>query len=79
MQLLVHDSMYIFDPARDRYTRVGHAFLKALGADEVVDYHDESWPEKVNQLTNGQLKHAFGCISEQGLTPNIAKAMSREG
>lgn len=56
-----------------------HELLKSLGADEVVDYHDEAWTDKVYQLTNGNLKHAFNCISEQGSTPNISKALSREG
>lgn len=56
-----------------------HEYLKNLGADEVLDYHEDTWPEKVYQLTNGKLQHALDCISEHGSTTKIAKSMSREG
>lgn len=56
-----------------------HQYLKSLGADDVLDYHDEAWPQKVYQLTNGQLRHAFDSIGEHGSTTKIAKSMSREG
>jgi NADPH:quinone reductase-like Zn-dependent oxidoreductase len=56
-----------------------HALLKELGADETVDYNDASWPEKVSQLTKGELKLALDCIVEEGTTVNTAKALSKQG
>ena len=38
-------------------------FLKQLGADEVLDYADESTPSKIKTLTDGKLKYAVDCIS----------------
>jgi NADPH:quinone reductase-like Zn-dependent oxidoreductase len=56
-----------------------HEDLRRLGADEVLDYHDEAWPEAVYELTGGTLRHALDCVSEHGSTGKAARSMAREG
>ncbi|SPO06189.1 related to C.carbonum toxD gene [Cephalotrichum gorgonifer] len=56
-----------------------HDHLKELGADEVVDYHDHDWPQKVYQMTNGQLRHALDCVGGKGTAAGVAEALSRDG
>lgn len=56
-----------------------HDELKSLGADEVLDYHDEAWPDKLHQATDGQLQHAFECTGGYDVTVKIAKSISRNG
>ncbi|ORY75412.1 chaperonin 10-like protein [Protomyces lactucae-debilis] len=60
-------------------SKKNHGLLKELGADEVFDYADASWPEKAAEAAKGQLKLALDCISEGETTLNVAKALSSEG
>ncbi|KAI0870586.1 zinc-binding dehydrogenase [Hypoxylon argillaceum] len=53
-----------------------HALLAALGADEVVDYRDPVWPEKVRELTRDGLRHALDAVSEKETTAAVARAVS---
>ncbi|KAK7466234.1 hypothetical protein VKT23_004962 [Stygiomarasmius scandens] len=53
--------------------------LKALGVDELFDYHDPNVGGKIRVFTNGNLRHAVDCIAK-GSTPNsISEALSTEG
>lgn len=54
-----------------------HELLRSLGADAVVDYGDEDWPEQVRKATDDGLSHAVDCIAEKGTYENCAAAMSR--
>ncbi|KAI2643572.1 zinc-binding dehydrogenase [Xylaria nigripes] len=56
-----------------------HERLKSFGADEVVDYNDAAWPDKVRELTQDGLQHALDCIAEKGTTEAVAKAISTNG
>ncbi|KAK5061347.1 hypothetical protein LTR84_007889 [Exophiala bonariae] len=57
-------------------SKKNHDLLKSLGADAVVDYSEQDWPDKVRELTHDGLQHAFDCISEKGTPQTIAKALS---
>ena len=52
--------------------------VKALGADEVYDYHDEACGEKIRASTSNKLLHALDCVVE-GSSPRIcADALSTD-
>ncbi|KAI2632854.1 zinc-binding dehydrogenase [Xylaria nigripes] len=57
-------------------SKQNHDFLKSLGADDVVDYTDAAWPEKVRQLTQDRLQYAFDCVAEPAITKAVAQAIS---
>ncbi|KAI0052830.1 dehydrogenase [Auriscalpium vulgare] len=55
------------------------ALVRALGADEVYDYHDPDVARKIKAATGGALKHAIDTVSE-GQTPKlVSDALSDEG
>lgn len=54
-------------------------YLKSLGADHVLDYHDEDCEEKIKKLTRGKLRHAWDCIATVDSARLCAKAMSAAG
>lgn len=56
-----------------------HDELKGLGADEVFDYHDEAWPERVYETTGGRLRHAFDTVGSPDSPVKVARSLSREG
>lgn len=53
--------------------------VKSLGANEVLDYRDESTPAKIKELTAGKLKHAVDCISDAETGKKIAEAIGNDG
>ncbi|KAI1822725.1 zinc-binding dehydrogenase [Xylaria intraflava] len=57
-------------------SKKNHALLKSLGADEVIDYTDAAWPEKVRELTQDGLQHAFDCVGDVETTTAVARAIS---
>ncbi|THV06338.1 dehydrogenase [Dendrothele bispora CBS 962.96] len=53
--------------------------LKALGIDELFDYHDPDVNEKIKACTNGNLHHAVDCIANETTPKLISNALSTEG
>ncbi|KAH8819322.1 chaperonin 10-like protein [Xylogone sp. PMI_703] len=53
-----------------------HELLRELGADILVDYHDEDWVEQVKSASQNKLKYALDCIAIGGTTQKIAQALS---
>lgn len=53
--------------------------MKDIGADEVYDYAPSHTPRRIFASTDGKLKHAMDCIS-QDRTPNqVSTALSKDG
>ncbi|THV06339.1 zinc-binding oxidoreductase ToxD [Dendrothele bispora CBS 962.96] len=53
--------------------------LKALGANEVFDYHDPEVPQKIRAYTNENLQYAIDCISEKSTYQLVSNSLSPEG
>lgn len=53
--------------------------VKRLGANEVFDYSKEDTPAKIKALTNGKLRYAVDCISENGTGDQIAACVGDAG
>ncbi|KAF5349761.1 hypothetical protein D9758_010176 [Tetrapyrgos nigripes] len=53
--------------------------LKALGIDDVFDYHDPDVSKKIKAYTNGKLRHAVDCICKEDTPKAISDALSDEG
>lgn len=57
-------------------SRKNHDLLKSLGADTLVDYHEEDWVEQVKNVCHGKLKYALDCIAQGGTPERVARALS---
>ena len=53
--------------------------VKKLGASEVFDYSDKDTPAKIKAVTNGKLRYAVDCVSENGTGEQIAACIGDEG
>ncbi|KZL81166.1 zinc-binding oxidoreductase [Colletotrichum incanum] len=51
-------------------------YLKQLGADFCFDYHDPDCGNKIRELTNGRLRHAWDCITTLESAQTCARALS---
>jgi NADPH:quinone reductase-like Zn-dependent oxidoreductase len=72
VQLAKLAGLYVIATGSSRHRE----YLLSLGADVVVDYHDDAWVDKVRLLSHDRLQHGFDCISKSETIRAIASAMS---
>lgn len=72
VQLAKKAGLYVIATGSKR----NHDLLTSLGADVVIDYNDDNWPEQVRKLSHDNLRHAFDAIAEVETTREVIKAIS---
>ncbi|KAF7557412.1 hypothetical protein G7Z17_g751 [Cylindrodendrum hubeiense] len=59
-----------------QYAKQNFAYVRSLGADHVVDYHDADAGAQIHELTNNKLKYAWDTVSVEQSANICAKALT---